>query len=118
MLKKLKNNLGLASIVEVTVTAIIFMVAAAGIFSSISSLRPEGKGSADKLEAAYQGRQFLDEMRQNLSSTTWTGQLAVGTYGPTPITNPTTGRTYTFTYTVSAVPGINDVRKVDLTVDY
>jgi len=55
MLKVLKQN-GFASIVEVIVTAVVFTVAAFGILTTVSMLRPQGMESYRKLEAAYHAK--------------------------------------------------------------
>lgn len=123
MMKKLfTNQKAFASIVEVVITAIIFVIASLGIFTAISTLRPQGAQSVERLEAAYQAREFLEDLQSNLDTTSWGtgGNLEVGTHSTTVTKN---GTTYTLTWTVSQAQDsggtpMPDVRKVDLQVDY
>ncbi len=72
MLKALKNNAyGFASFVEVVVTAIIFILAAFGIFTTISMLRPQGIDSAERLKAAYIGKAAYDRLRGYVDARIW-----------------------------------------------
>jgi hypothetical protein len=109
----LNNKSGFASIVEVVVTAIIFTLAAFGIFTSIASLRPEGAQSGEKLDAALMAKGKLEELRQSLSPDLWnSGGLSLGTH-------TLTEGNFTYTWTVTEVPSLEDfVRKVDMTVEY
>ncbi len=96
MLRDLKEN-GLASIVEVVITAVVFIIAAAGIISTVTLFKPVGRGSSRKIEAAYIGKGVIDELRQQISAEDWAdpnSNLAVGTYN-TAISG------YDITYTIS-----------------
>lgn len=108
-----QNQSGFASIVEVIIAAIIFTVAAFGIFTSIASMRPEGADSSEKLEAALMAKGKLEEFRRSLSPDSWnSGDLSIGT-------RTVTEDGYTYTWTVSnggAMDGF--VRRVDLTISY
>lgn len=109
----LNTNRGFASIVEVIVTAIIFTLAAFGIFTSIASLRPEGAQSGEKLDAALTAKGKLEELRQSLNPEVWnTGDLSLGTH-------TLTEGNFIYTWTVTEVPSLEDfVRKVDMTIAY
>ena len=66
MLRKLKKK-GFVSIIEVIVTSVIFILAAFGIFSSISMLRLPSFDSSKRLDAAYTGRKFIENLRNSIS---------------------------------------------------
>ena len=66
MLRKLKKK-GFVSIVEVIVTSVIFILAAFGILSSISKLSPAGVDTSKRLDAAYVGREFIENLRNSVS---------------------------------------------------
>ena len=109
------NKRAFASIVEVVITAIIFMLAATGMYSSISNLRPETEISSEKLAAAYEAQALLSELRTEVAAPTWdTGNLQVGSHNA--VAAP-----YTFVWEVenanylgTAIPA----RKLTLTVTY
>ena len=65
MLRSLKTEReeGFASIVEVVITAVIFIIATAGIVSTVSMLRPHGRQSSQRIEAAYIGKDIIDQLR-------------------------------------------------------
>lgn len=110
----IQNQAGFASIVEVIIAAIIFTVAAFGIFTSIASMRPEGADSSEKLEAALMAKGKLEEFRRALSPDSWNnGDLSIGT------NKTVTENGYTYTWTVSDGGAMDDyVRRVDLTITY
>jgi len=111
MLKTLTKKNGIASFVEVTMTAIIFIIAAAGILTTIATLQPQSIGSQKRLEAAYTAKSILDELHDDVDATTWdSGDLSVGTH------TRTVGN-YVISYDVSDVPGL-DVRQVQMTITY
>lgn len=72
---KIFRKKGFASIVEVIVTAVIFAIAAIGIFSTISMLRATSQGSVQdgggKLGAAYAGKRVLEDLRGKLDPAEW-----------------------------------------------
>ena len=89
-----KKREGFASIVEVVVTSVIFVLATAGILSTVSMLKPHGRESSKKIEAAYIGKGIMDNLRKEVHATTgalFTGNLAVGTYNLAAIGNYTVG---------------------------
>lgn len=116
MLKNLKNN-GFASIVEVIVTSIIFVIAVAGILTTMSMLRPAGEESAKKLEAAYIAKQELERLRGQIDASTWDNasfNYLPGTYSKVVVGD--TGN-YTVNWIVSNVPNLN-LRQVNMTVTF
>ncbi len=56
---------------EVLVTAVIFVLAAVGIFTTISMLRPQGMESKERLEAAYVGKSVIEELRGYVDERVW-----------------------------------------------
>lgn len=115
MLKGLKNQ-GFASVVEVIVTSVIFILAAAGILTTISMLRPQGEESARKLQAAYIGKGIIDDLRSQIDARTWNdsgGNFAVGT----PYTINSIDGVYNVTYFFEDVPGLG-LRKLTMNVDF
>ena len=104
MLRNLKDK-GIASIVEVIVTAVVFVVAAAGILSTVAMFRPQGKEASLKIEAAYIGKGIIDDLRQQVNAEDWNNTTSIlwpGTYNATfgsfnidyIITEPTSGLRY------------------------
>jgi len=113
MFTTLKKKKGIASFVEVTMTAIIFILASACILTTISMLQPQGVGSQKKLAAAQFGKSVLEGLRESVDARTWddaASNLAVGTH------TMTVGN-YTVTYDVTDVTGLG-VREVNMTVTY
>lgn len=110
MLKVLKKE-GFASFVEVIITAVIFVTAALGIFTSISMLRPHGTDAAKRLEAAYAGKQVLDELRAYVDENLWydpTSDIAPGTH------SKTVGN-FTVNYYLEDVPALG-IRQISMNV--
>lgn len=78
MLRTLKEN-GFASVLEVIVTAVIFMLAAFGILTTVSMLRPHTLETSREVEAAYHAKNMMDYLRGQVDAATWdTGPLATG----------------------------------------
>lgn len=78
MLKILKKK-GFASVLEVIVTAVIFMLAAFGIMTTVSMLRPHTLEVSREVEAAYHAKNMMDYLRGQVDAATWdTGLLATG----------------------------------------
>jgi Tfp pilus assembly protein PilV len=112
MLRTLQKE-GFASLLEVVISSIIFVIAAFGILTTISMLRPHGTASVERLEAAYIGKQVIDELRAQVDSRMWNNAnslLAPGTHVRT-IGN------YTVTYSVSNIPGLN-VRELTMNITF
>ena len=111
-----KNRSGF-SVVEVIVAAVIFGIAAAGIFATISALREPAEQSDDRVAAAYAGKEILEELRGQIDASTWnTGNISLGTHTGSKTLNVT----YNYTYTVSEVDPGNPLspRKVNLDINY
>ncbi|MCA9398689.1 MAG: type II secretion system protein [Candidatus Omnitrophica bacterium] len=131
-MKALRNQKGFASFVEVVVTAVIFVLAAAGILASLSMIQPQGTESTEKLEAAYMAKGFLEELRTSVTADSWadtSGDLwpTGGTPKTTTVTGPS-GKSYTITYEVTEITANPDSgnaypadirpRRVDVSIDY
>ena len=71
MLKRINTRKGFASLVEIVVTSVIFLLAGVGIFTSIAMLRPHGGESSKKLEAGYIAKRVLDQLRSSVDASTW-----------------------------------------------
>lgn len=81
MFKILRKN-AFASVLEVIVTSVIFVLAAYGILTTIAMLRPHGSESYREVEAAYHAKNMMDYLHGQVNATTWaanTGPLATGT---------------------------------------
>ena len=82
MLRDLKDK-GIASIVEIIVTSVVFVIAAAGILTTVAMFRPHGKEASQKIEAAYIGKGMIDDLRQQINAEDWNdpgSNLAVDSY--------------------------------------
>ena len=117
MLKILKEK-GFASVLEVIVTAVIFMLAAFGIMTTVSMLRPHDLESYRELEAAYHAKNMMDYLRGQVDAGTWdTGPLATG------VTHSNTIGDYTVNWSLTEVdpaaypPGLAP-RKLAMNVYY
>lgn len=80
MLKILKTK-GFASVLEVIVTAVIFMLAAFGIMTTVSMLRPHNLEVSREIAASYHAKNMMDYLRGQVDATAWganTGPLATG----------------------------------------
>lgn len=110
MLRDLKDK-GIASIVEVIVTAVVFVIAVAGILSTVAMFRPQGKEASQKIEAAYVGKGIIDDLRQQVNAEDWdTGNLIAGTYS-------TTVGIYTVNYTITDEPSLG-LRHLAMNITY
>ena len=106
--------------VEVIVAAVIFALAAAGIFATITALSKPATESDHSVTAAFLGKQMLEELRTHVDATTWSSAignpLKDGTYNS--IATPTIdGIDYDISYTVTDDPD-SDGRYVTLTVEW
>lgn len=112
MLRDLKDK-GIASIVEVIVTSVIFVIAAAGILSTVAMFRPQGKEASLKIEAAYVGKGIIDDLRQQVNAEDWNdpgSSLAPDTY-------TTTIGIYTIDYEITDEPNLG-YRKLTMNITY
>jgi len=108
------ENKGFASIVEVIITSVIFVIVSAGIMSTVAQFRPQGQESSQKMEAAYIGKGVIDDLRRQVSAEDWFsggGPLAVG--GPTVIADYPP---YTVTYVITEP--IPDVRHLTMNITW
>ena len=71
MLRTLKNQTNGFSLVEVIVAALIFSIAAAGLFMAISKTREPATVSTKELEAAWCAKFYLDWLSSKVSASTW-----------------------------------------------
>jgi hypothetical protein len=99
VMKILKNSYAFASLTEVIVAAIVFSVAAVGILSTISFLKPQSTISAKRLEAAYFGKNILEQMRLQVDTNDWT--LSGGDLDPAANPHLHTFGEYTATWNVT-----------------
>lgn len=98
MLKVFKKE-GFASMIEVIVTSIIFIITTAGILTTISTFNAQSGGNVSKrLEAVYVGKQVIDSFRSQVDAGTWdSGNLELGIHS-------TTVSGYIINYLVEGVP--------------
>ncbi|MBF0478160.1 MAG: hypothetical protein HQL26_01630 [Candidatus Omnitrophica bacterium] len=85
MLKSLKNR-GTVSMVEIVITAVIFLVAAGAIIGTTSMLRPKAVQSSKEVECMYAAKNILSSLRFNVDASTWdssTNPLYPGKYSKT-----------------------------------
>ena len=119
MLHLSKNKAGV-SLIEVTIGALIFSIAAVGLFSTFQAQRITTEQTEKRLEAAYVARQVLEDLRTKVDPANWNfgGALAVGSHTPPSITgSPPSNIQYTVTYNVITEPDPG-IRRVDLTVSW
>ena len=120
MLRSLKKEgkEGFASITEVVVTAVIFILATAGILSTVSMLRPLRWQSSKKIEAAYVGKGIMDDLRKEVHATTTAGEELFGPNLALGVHNPPAIGDYTVTYTVNPVAGNPNLRKLTMDITW
>ena len=112
MLRDLKNK-GFASIVEIIITSVIFVIATAAILSTVSQFRPHGQEASEKMEAAYIGKGILDDLRRQVSAEDWTDD-GIGNLDPGPYS--LVCGIYTINYTISEP--IADLRHLTMTITW
>lgn len=96
---------------EAALAAIIFAIAAAGIFSTVAVMRQPGAESEDRIGAAYFGQQILENLRAKVDQGTWdAGELSPGLH-------TVSSGIYTATYNVTEEPG-SGAKKVTVTVTW
>jgi len=111
---KTLNKMGFASILEVIVSSIIFMIAAVGFFSSVSMLRPQATDSTKKLLALHTAKQVVDDLRAQVYGNMWTN--AGSPLRPGVLHQRTIGA-YTINYILTDVPGM-PLRQMVLNIQY
>lgn len=114
---RIHKNQGFASMVEVIVTAIIFTIAAAGILTTVSMLKPHSAQSVRRLEAAYVGKSIIDELREQVDADTW-NSAGVSDLETGVLFSDTIG-IYNVIWWLEDVPGSNGgVRQLFMNVTY
>ncbi|MBF0503742.1 MAG: type II secretion system protein [Candidatus Omnitrophica bacterium] len=130
-----KINKSAFTLLEILLSAIIFVISVAGIFATLNAVRQPVVQKQRSLTAAILGQQLLESLRtqvdaSQLTSGTW--PLALGlhntaaTFPPgIPVSQIIQGVTYTFSYTVTCADGsangcntADTPRKVSLTVTF
>lgn len=103
---------------EVIIATLIFTLAMAGVFASVSELRQPAVESTEEVTAAFVGKHILEDLRMQVSAETWnsTGNLIPGsTYTNSVVVG---SRTYYTTYTVTSDPDGTSARKVILNITW
>ncbi len=106
------------TMIEVVVATVIFSLAMAGIFASISNLRQPAVESTQEVTAAFIGKRILEDLRGEVNAETWqAGKLAPGIHNNLP---PITqgNQTYTATYTVTDDTDGTSARQVTLNISW
>lgn len=115
------SNKGFASIVEVVVTSIIFVLATAGIISTVSMLRPHGQESSKKIEAAYLGKAVLENLRKDVVADGVDGfgqGLYDGLHYHVNLPVSSDPGNYSVSYDVTQPAGNPDVRRVTMDITW
>ncbi len=100
------------SLIEIIAAILIFSIASVGLFSTFAAQRESTERSERRLQAAYLGRQVLEELRAKIDAMSWdSGDLSEGVH-----LYPTNSALFNVSYTVinAAAGG----RKVTLTINY
>lgn len=103
---------------EVLVASIIFLIATAGLFAAFSRSRVNTENVDKRLQAAYVGRQVLDELRAKVDQRNWgdvSSNLAVGSHS---FVRSTSAGDYTINYIVTENATLGGLRKVTMTVTW
>ena len=111
------KNKKAVSLVEVTIGALIFSIAAAGLFSVFGAQRATTEQTESRLKAAYAARQVLEDLRTKVDPENWNGGgvLALGTHTRS-IRPAGSTTTYNVAYTVTEPDP--DIRRLDLTISW
>ena len=107
------------TIIEVVVAALIFAIATAGIFATVSSLSKPAQESTEEVTAAFLGKRILEDLRTSVDATTWSlnsSFLSVGTH--TLNSMNIDGIVYTGNYIVTADPSGTASRQVTLNLNW
>lgn len=111
---KINKQDGFGSFIEVVITAIIFVVAAFGIYTSISMFRPQAKETETRLYVAYVAKTLLTDLLTNVDANSWYDTNGLLT--PDILRSDIFG-TYTVNYFLEDVPG-EPVRKLTMNISY
>lgn len=118
-MKSFHNKKAFASLVEITVTAILFSITALGILSTISILQNDSVASLKKLKALYVAQNFIQDLYNEIDASSWD---ANGSALEPDVNHPINytaadGTVYTINYTLTDVAGL-DLRKLALRITY
>ncbi len=105
------------TMIEVVVATVIFSLAMAGIFASISNLRQPAVESTQEVTAAFIGKRILEDLRGEVNAETWNaGKLTRGIHNLPDIVQG--NQTYTATYTVTDDTDGTSARQVTLNISW
>lgn len=108
------------TLVEVIVATIIFLLAAAGLFATISALGKPSSVSEREMRAAMIAKSIIHDLRKEVDSDTWNfGNLQAGATYSAPVTPLFSAEIpYYATYTVEADPLGSRARRVTVNVTW
>ena len=123
---KILSKKAFASITEIIVTAIVFVVSSIGILSAITMVRPKGGDAVKRFQAAYIAKSMVDQIRSEIDGRTWNNSADIIPGGvQTRTFNPSsTNDTYTVKWKVRNVSdfvssdGYSYLRELELNVIY
>jgi len=105
------------SITEAMTAAIVFVIAATGVFATLGNIKKPSARTDRSLTAAYLGQQVLEDMRTNVDAGTWdnaNSEMSLGAHSGSKSVN---GVTYPYAYTVAQDP-VSNARQVMITVTW
>ncbi len=114
MFKNLKNIKTGFSLVEVLVASILFLITVAGLFAAFSQSRVNSEHVDKRLQAAYIGRQVLEELRAKVDQRTWdvlNSDLSLGSHSMT-------RNIFIINYVVSEDASYPNTRKVVMNITW
>ncbi len=118
MLRTLSQK-AFASITEIVVTAIVFVVSAVGILSAITMIRPKGGDSVRRLEAMYLAKQQIESLRGEVDARMWSlgssdagnSYILTNSYSNS-VQSPSGSGNYLIEWQLTDAPGFSDVNGV------
>lgn len=117
MFKDLKNSKQAFTMTEVVVAAIIFVLAAAGIFATASNLRRPAQESSYDVTAAMIGKEVLANLWRSIGPGVWNAVFDPDV-NPHVMSNVTiNGIIYAPSYNVYVDP-LSNARRVEVTVEW
>lgn len=108
------------TLVEVIISSVIFALAMAGVYASVSQLRQPATESSQEVTAAFLGKQILDKLRTQINAQSWnmvSGNLMAG-QSYTGLAATINGINYNYSYIVEDDPGGTNARKVTLNITW
>ncbi len=105
------------SIAEAVIAAMVFVIAATGVFATIGNIKKPSARTDRSLTAAYVGQQVLEDMRTNVDAGTWDdpgSPLSLGAHNGSKSVN---GVDYPYSYNVVQDP-VSKARQVNITVNW